>query len=266
MKFGIREVCNCRFEHLDGNRNFIIDTARMSTLESASTTVYAQGGRGFARLAAWEGEKTVTFTVEDAILTNDSLVALLGADFDNSGKIRVKSTSFAGYYKITADTLVRNIDDGADEPAKITIHKAKLQSNINLSMAPNGDPSTFTFTFDAFATTVDGEPGVIYDFAIGAVGEGTAATLDTKVTIHDGTDTYIATTSAETPAITIASDTNGSITITDATWTKDGKTATLNLNAKTLLNTYSFKQYKKSTTAATTIALDKGSHSKWYII
>ena len=61
MKFGIREVCDCAFVSLDGKGpNFTIDTATMSTIESASTTVYAQGGKGYARLAAWEGEKTLT--------------------------------------------------------------------------------------------------------------------------------------------------------------------------------------------------------------
>jgi hypothetical protein len=79
MKFGIREVCNCEFTSTDGKGlNFEIDTAKMSALESSSTTVYAQGGRGNSRLTAWEGEKTVTFTIEDAILTSASLQALLG--------------------------------------------------------------------------------------------------------------------------------------------------------------------------------------------
>ena len=73
MKFGIREVCDCKFTSQDGkDLDFTINTAKMSTLESASTTVYAQGGRGFSRLAAWEGEKTLTFTIEDAILTTES--------------------------------------------------------------------------------------------------------------------------------------------------------------------------------------------------
>lgn len=36
---------------------FMIDTARTSNFEQASTTVYAQGGRGYARLLAWEGRR-----------------------------------------------------------------------------------------------------------------------------------------------------------------------------------------------------------------
>jgi hypothetical protein len=42
MKFGIREVCDCAFISTDGKGpNFAIDTATMSTIEGASTTVYA---------------------------------------------------------------------------------------------------------------------------------------------------------------------------------------------------------------------------------
>lgn len=34
-----------------------IDTAKTSTTEGASTTVYATGGKGNTRLIAWEGEE-----------------------------------------------------------------------------------------------------------------------------------------------------------------------------------------------------------------
>ena len=77
MKFGVREICDVVFKakarQKIGSRTLeagqpvlYIDTATTSTLEGAATTVYAQGGRGNSRLIAWEGEKTLTFTVEDA--------------------------------------------------------------------------------------------------------------------------------------------------------------------------------------------------------
>ena len=69
-----------------GNRTFYknepviyFDTLRTSTLEGASTTVYAQGGRGYARLISWDGEKTITFTMEDALLSPESFSILSGA-------------------------------------------------------------------------------------------------------------------------------------------------------------------------------------------
>lgn len=56
-----------------------MDSAKTSTLESAATSVYAQGGRGNTRLVTWEGEKTLTFTVEDALLSPVSFAMLSGA-------------------------------------------------------------------------------------------------------------------------------------------------------------------------------------------
>lgn len=48
-------------------------------MEGAATTVYAQGGRGNARLVAWEGERTVTFTMEDALISPIGFSILSGA-------------------------------------------------------------------------------------------------------------------------------------------------------------------------------------------
>ena len=163
--FGIREVCDVTLTPLSGSGNIIeIKTAKMSSLETTSTTVYAQGGRGNARLRAWEGEKAVTFTVEDALITRDQLIALTGATV-KTGTMYVKTTSFAGEYKITATTLARG-DDGNDYAATIVIPKAKLQSTLNLSMAPTGDPSSFTFTFDAFPAILNGEANVLFSMDI----------------------------------------------------------------------------------------------------
>ena len=160
-KFGIREVCNCTFTPLAGQPahvvGFNIDTAKMSTLEGATTTVYAQGGQGHSRLIAWEGERTLTFTVEDALLTLASFQALTGAsvidattsDGKKNRKFTVYTNQFAGYYKVTATTLMRD-ELGVDHVATIEIPKVKLQTTLNIPMGSAGDPSAFTFTFDAF--------------------------------------------------------------------------------------------------------------------
>ena len=70
-RFGSREICNVTFkaltartiggEHFEaGQPVFVIDTATASSMEQATTTVYAQGGRGYNRLIAWEGEKKLS--------------------------------------------------------------------------------------------------------------------------------------------------------------------------------------------------------------
>lgn len=90
MRFGVRECANMVFKAKAdmylGNTFFkagqpvlYIDSAKTSTLEGAATTVYAQGGRGNSRLIAWEGEKELTFTVEDALLSPIGFAVLSGA-------------------------------------------------------------------------------------------------------------------------------------------------------------------------------------------
>jgi len=90
MKYGVRDIVDVVLRAkgtMDlGNKRFYknepvlyFDTLTTSTLEGASTTVYAQGGKGNARLMAWEGERTVTFTMEDALISPESLSVLTGA-------------------------------------------------------------------------------------------------------------------------------------------------------------------------------------------
>ena len=251
MKFGVREIANVVFKATSngkigtmdvvaGQPVLYIDSAKTSTLEGAATTVYAQGGRGNTRLIAWEGEKTLTFTVEDALISPIGFAILSGAGLiDNSTKqynyhmtsyaevdaskvvnltaranavnakglsdkaplfvleaaedgsltgkmysvtsidgyklttnapagakvlvdyyviknsadvkeLQIDAENFAGYYYVEADTLFRRQSDGADLPANITLPKVKIQSNFTFTMASTGDPSTFTFTMDAF--------------------------------------------------------------------------------------------------------------------
>lgn len=89
-RFGVREICDVVFKPLTsvdiGNQHFdayqpvlYIDTAKTSSLEGAATTVYAQGGQGNPRLIGWDGEKTLTFTLEDALMSPISFSVLSGA-------------------------------------------------------------------------------------------------------------------------------------------------------------------------------------------
>ena len=95
MKFGVREICDVVFKAKSdvkigktlfkkGQPVLYIDTAKTSTLEGSATTVYATGGRGNTNLIAWEGEKALTFTVEDALLSPVGFAILSGAGLFNS--------------------------------------------------------------------------------------------------------------------------------------------------------------------------------------
>ena len=98
MKFGVREICDVVFKAKSdvkigktlfkkGQPVLYIDTAKTSTLEGSATTVYATGGRGNTNLIAWEGQKALTFTVEDALLSPVGFAILSGAGlFNGSNK------------------------------------------------------------------------------------------------------------------------------------------------------------------------------------
>lgn len=105
MRFGVREICDvvlkAKAVQKIGNKVFYkdepvlyFDSLKTSSLEGAATTVYAQGGRGNSRLIAWEGERTVTFTMEDALISPAGFSILSGAGLINadSNKIKVHTT------------------------------------------------------------------------------------------------------------------------------------------------------------------------------
>ena len=252
MRFGVREICNVVFKaktsrdigtkHFDAGMPVIyFDSLKTSTMEQAATTVYAQGGRGNTRLVAWEGEKTLTFTMEDALISEMGLAILASArlyeaskentlivhvtETTKGGKITKTATTkngvtayalevngegevvgspfevsftgqvatpkdssknkieankfylidyyceetksgsyqidiepecFGGNFYIEADTLFRDTN-GADHAAQFIIPNGKIQSNFTLTMASSGDPSTFTFTVDAFPGYVNND-------------------------------------------------------------------------------------------------------------
>ena len=255
MKFGVREICDVVLrakgtvkvgEATFSNDEPVIyfDSAKTSTVEGSATSVYATGGRGNNKLLAWEGEKSVTFTMEDALLSPLGFSILSGAGLVDaekvSGGMKVHTTlttvidttsditvdlatltgktiaeekayafvmkdgqiverlepatpsggsvtftrkrkaagqltgpqtvmvdfyvkvatgavemtiepdKFGGFYYLEASTLFRRQDNGQDMAAAFVIPKVKIQSNFTFSMASSGDPSTFTFTMDAF--------------------------------------------------------------------------------------------------------------------
>lgn len=269
-KFGVREICDvvlkAKATQMVGNKKFYknepviyFDTLKTSSMEGAATTVYAQGGAGNSRLVAWEGERTVTFTMEDALISPEGFMILSGAglidaaegkpiyqhmtetidasvikgsgtvhiplsevpylgsatkeasydepedycyvmlikdgeivsepyipvhketngpdneigdkiiDVNLTGapsydsvlvdyyvarergaqQIEITPDKFGGNYYLEASTLFRTTD-GVDMPAEFIIPNCKIQSNFTFTMASSGDPSTFTFTLDAF--------------------------------------------------------------------------------------------------------------------
>ena len=303
MKFGVREICDVVFKAKSdvqigkslfkkGQPVLYIDTAKTSTLEGAATTVYAQGGKGNTRLIAWEGEKTLTFTVEDALLSPIGFSMLSGAgliqngqeqekvhvhttalanmgtngeidltdalgpeekidatapvfamvaeadgsitgdlltsvvvhesgkkltggsaekagnvfvdfyvtkDAKNVAELQIDASNFAGYYYVEASTLFRDQNTGKDLPAEITLPNVKIQSNFTFSMASSGDPSTFTFTMDAFPGYTMFEPNKKVLCVMQVIDEKVDAAVDKKSVMKhaDSEESYIEESKAD---------------------------------------------------------------------
>ena len=117
MKFGVREICDVVFKAKStmtvGDKTFFkdepviyFDSLKTSTLEGAATTVYAQGGKGNARLIAWEGERTLTFTMEDALISPIGFSILSGAGLTDGSKkaLKVHTTETTTATVTTGDT------------------------------------------------------------------------------------------------------------------------------------------------------------------
>ena len=90
MKFGVREIAEvvlrAKSKQRIGKRTFYrndpviyFDSLTTSSLEGAATTNYATGGRGNTRLLAWEGERTLSFSMTDALISPESFMILSGA-------------------------------------------------------------------------------------------------------------------------------------------------------------------------------------------
>ena len=173
MKFGVREICDVTFKTTaDGQKvgntpfekagmpAFFIDTATTSSLEQATTTVYAQGGRGYSRLIAWEGEKTMTFTIEDALISPMGLAVLSGAGLINAADDNER------HVHITID---KNVDStGA---AKVTLND--LLDELGLSSAEFTALDVCSSTdIPAYATVIDGSgAGITFIPTVGITGE-----------------------------------------------------------------------------------------------
>ena len=86
-KYGIKEVANVYFEALDddlaagvyaGDIVLFLDTLKVSTIETTAENVAAQGGWGNPRLVMWDYGKEINITLEDALLSLESLRFMLG--------------------------------------------------------------------------------------------------------------------------------------------------------------------------------------------
>ena len=171
MKFGVREICDVVFRAKSartiGNRKFFkdepvlyFDTLKTSTLEGAVTTVYATGGRGNSRLVAWDGERTLTFTMEDALISDIGIAILASAGLigaTNEKPITVHATSTMGTtgLSVNSNKLEITLKDEQEQPIK----DINGTAGIYVMFMKNGD----IFTEPYIANKGEGEGVIIIE-------------------------------------------------------------------------------------------------------
>jgi len=285
-KYGIKEVANVYFEALEndtaagvykGDIVLFLDTLKVSTIETTGENTAAQGGWGNPKLIQWDYGKEINITLEDALMSLESLRFMLGGAIkknptgsqpiivrhteeivlgDNGAvpvikdrfsgatllpkataghpirlinlgggtpegtqvsaagartqivatgteektlapnstitfinptllgdgveavglkddhvrvfweevitsttgaetaiEVTISPDTFPGTYKVVGDTFIRSEKTGKDEPFQFIINKAKVQSNVTLTLQAEGDPTTFEMTLNVLRST-----------------------------------------------------------------------------------------------------------------
>lgn len=84
-------------------------------------------------------------SIEEAAATTATNIAFVTGEITvESMTIDINAETFPGTYYITGDTYARSEDNGEDEFFQFVIAKAKVQSEVTLTMEAEGDPSTFS--------------------------------------------------------------------------------------------------------------------------
>ena len=162
MKFGVREICDvvlkAKANQKVGNKIFYknepviyFDTLKTSSMEGAATTVYAQGGRGNSRLVAWEGERTVTFTMEDALISPAGFMILSGAGLVEAGSENSKGETQTIKVHTTEQTTATVAGEGENKPVSITLEHAPYvgtdgEDYVYVMLLDNGEVVTEPYT------------------------------------------------------------------------------------------------------------------------
>ena len=299
-KYGIKEVANVYFEALDddldagvykGDIVLFLDTLKVSTIETTAENTAAQGGWGNPKLVQWDYGKEINITLEDALMSLESLRFMLGgaikkpdasttvlvrhtaevvvetdgkvpapkkddgsywsitastahpiklinlgggsdsesagtrtqitagtmsgaentvkfsnekagisevapkkgdhirvfweeevtgdANADAAVEVTISPDTFPGTYRVVGDTFMRSEKTGKDEPFQFVINKAKVQSNVTLTLQAEGDPTTFEMTLNVLRSTNDaGENEMMKLVRYSVAGATTSSTGD----------------------------------------------------------------------------------------
>lgn len=182
-RFGIKEVADVSFyavkdtvksieDALDASKGYVgatpvitFDTLKVSNIESTAENSEARGGKGNAALISWDYGREVTVTLEDALLSMETLSLLFENDPTGNDEVVINANKFPGTYAVIGTTYARNESDGKDHVFKFVIPKAKIQSETTLTMEAEGDPTVIGMTLKVLRTANGDMMGLVRDEA-----------------------------------------------------------------------------------------------------
>ena len=149
-RFGIKEVADVTFYKLTdsgiGEAVLHLDTLKTSNLEFTAEEAEARGGKGNSALISWDHSREATLTLTDALLSMETLSMLLADEISSDNTIVIGADTFPGTYCVIGQTYARNATTGDDDFFEFIIHKAKVQSNVTITMEAEGDPTVIDMT------------------------------------------------------------------------------------------------------------------------
>lgn len=156
-KFGIKEVADVGFYTVgtvevsaEGKITakaapvLTFDTLKVSNIESTAEQTEARGGKGNAPLIIWDYGREVTLNIEDALMSMDCLERMFG-ESSNDNCVVINANKFPGTYAVVGKTYARDVD-GVDHLFTFYIEKAKINSEVTITMEAEGDPTVFAMS------------------------------------------------------------------------------------------------------------------------
>lgn len=193
-RYGIKEVADVTFYKINkdgsiGAPVLYLDSLKVSTLEQTGDIVYAQGGKGNSRLIAWDTDKAVTVTLEDALFSPKSMAIMFGdkdgtvdtttskalkktivlkgteasgatiSYINNAGVEATVSSADCSFYDATGSLITGATTIAAESKVFVTFDITA--NNVKtIEISPNKFPGTYYITGDTYArneTTGDDE-------------------------------------------------------------------------------------------------------------
>ena len=163
MGFGIKEVADVAFYNVGDVTGidtttgavkvasgkvplFILDTLKVSNIENTAEQADAKGGKGNAPLITWDYGREVTITLQDAVLSMETLSMMFENPDDTTdvaNEIVISANTFPGNYTVVGKTYARDVKTGKDDLFVWYVPKAKVNSEVTLTMEAEGDPTVF---------------------------------------------------------------------------------------------------------------------------